>query len=333
MYLLGVDAGATKTYCLVSDERGNVVGFGSAGTGNYEAFGLESAMKEIDTAISGAFKEANIGRADIGCFCLAGADFPEDFDMLKKAVENLNRVSTVIIKNDSIAALRSGIGEDNYGVVVIMGTGTNAAGIDKTGKEARLFGEGFVFGDWGGSGDISREALHRVFRHFDGRGEKTILSQMVLDFFNEPDFISLAKDLYYGRIERGKIHLLAPLVFDAAYKGDRVAVEIVKKVASETAVSAWAIIKQLHLEREPIKVVLGGSVFKAKGPLLLDFIRAELHSYTPVAKTVLPKYEPVVGALLIAFDNYAKSQTSDILSNIDATLPKHLKINREEEIL
>ena len=54
-------------------------------------FWLEAAMKEIDTAISGAFKEANIERADIGCFCLAGADFPEDFEMLKKAVENLNR--------------------------------------------------------------------------------------------------------------------------------------------------------------------------------------------------------------------------------------------------
>ncbi|MGC9063919.1 MAG: BadF/BadG/BcrA/BcrD ATPase family protein, partial [bacterium] len=133
MYLLGVDAGATKTYCLVSDERGNILGFGSAGTGNYETFGLESAMKEIDTAILGAFREANIQRADVGCFCLAGADFPEDFDMLKRAVESLNRVDIVMIKNDSLAALRAGLDQDNYGVVVIMGTGTNAAGIDKTG--------------------------------------------------------------------------------------------------------------------------------------------------------------------------------------------------------
>ena len=333
MYLLGVDAGATKTYCLVSDERGSITGFGSAGTGNYEAFGLESAMKEIDTAISGAFKEANIERADIGCFCLAGADFPEDFEMLKKAVENLKRVDRVIIKNDSLAALRAGLGDDKYGVVVIMGTGTNAAGIDKRGRETRLFGEGFVFGDWGGAGDIAREALHRVFRDFDGRGERTILSQMVLEFFNKSDFVSLAKDLYYGRIERGKIPLLSPLVFDAAYEGDRVAVEIVKKVADETAVSAWAIIKQLHLEKESVKVVLGGSVFKAKGPLLLDLVRAELHSYVPLARIVLPRYEPVVGALLLAFDSYSEVKDPEFLSNIDVTLPKHLKIDREEEIL
>ncbi|MGC9064161.1 MAG: N-acetylglucosamine kinase, partial [bacterium] len=202
---------------------------------------------------------------------------------------------------------------------------------DKTGREARLFGEGFVFGDWGGAGDVSREALHRVFRDFDGRGERTILSRMILEFFNESDFVSLAKDLYYGRIERAKIPLLAPLVFDAAYEGDRVAVEIVKKVASETAISAWAIIKQLHLEREPIKVVLGGSIFKARGPLLFDLIKAELHSYIPMAKIVVPRYEPVVGALLLAFDHYTKVQIPEIFTNIDTTLPQHLKINREEE--
>ena len=45
-----------------------------------------------------------------------------------------------------------------------------------------------------------------------------MLSQMVLEFFNESDFVSLAKDLYYGRIERDKVPLLSPLVFDAAYE-------------------------------------------------------------------------------------------------------------------
>jgi len=35
-YYLGLDAGATKTYCLVGDDAGHVLGFARAGTGNYE---------------------------------------------------------------------------------------------------------------------------------------------------------------------------------------------------------------------------------------------------------------------------------------------------------
>lgn len=332
MYLLGIDAGASKTHCLVANEKGEILGFGSGGTGNYEVFGLESAMKEIDNAILGAISPIGIDKVDVGCFCLAGADFPEDFEMLEGAVKRLNKVDRVIIKNDSLAALKAGIAEEEYGVAVIMGSGTNAVGIGKSGEEARLFGEGFMFGDWGGAGDISREILHRVFRDYDGRGEKTILSEKVLEFFGENDFVSLAKNLYYGRIDRNKILLLTPILFECAYEGDMVAVEIVKKIARETALSAWAIMKRLSLERESVKVVLGGSIFKAKGPLLIDYVKAELHSFNPKSEIVLPRYEPVVGALLLAFDYQFKGIDSAHLDKIESTVPQSLKINREERL-
>lgn len=329
MYLLGVDAGATKTHCLVADKKGKILGFGSGGTGNYEVFGLDSAMKEIDRAILEALNMAKIDKADFGCFCLAGADFPEDFVMLEEAVSKLNRVNKVIIKNDTLAALKAGITQEPYGIAVIMGTGTNAVGIGKSGEEARLFGEGFLFGDWGGSGDISREILHRVFRAYDGRGEETILAEKVLKFFEEDDFVSLAKKLYYGKIDRSKILLLTPILFECAYLGDKVSIEIVKKIAKETALSAWAIMKRLSLQREPVKVVLGGSIFKAKGPLLIDFIRAEIHSFNPNAEIILPRYEPVVGALLLSFYYHFGEITPEVYSNIESTISENLKINRE----
>lgn len=330
MYLIGIDAGASKTHCLVADEKGKVLGFGSGGTGNYEVFGLESAMKEIDKAISEAFNMTGIEKADIGCFCLAGADFPEDFEMLEESISKLQRVNKVIVKNDTLAALKAGIIDEPYGIAVIMGTGTNAVGIGKSGEEARLFGEGYLFGDWGGSGDISREMLHRVFRAYDGRGEETILTEKVLEFFQETDFVSLAKKLYYGKIDRSKILLLTPILFECAYQGDRVSVDIVKMIAKETALSAYAIMKRLSLVKEKVKVVLGGSIFKAKGPLLTDFIRAELHSFNPMAEIVLPKYEPVVGALLLSFDYHFGQVIPEVYKNIESTVFENLKINREE---
>ncbi len=37
---LGLDAGGTKTYCLVGDANGHLLGFGQAGCGNYELHGV-----------------------------------------------------------------------------------------------------------------------------------------------------------------------------------------------------------------------------------------------------------------------------------------------------
>jgi N-acetylglucosamine kinase-like BadF-type ATPase len=62
--------------------------------------------------------------------------------------------------NDSFVALRAGTVQP-WGVVIVAGTGTVAAGRNPAGDEFRTMGEGAIFGDFGDEFDVSELAVAR----------------------------------------------------------------------------------------------------------------------------------------------------------------------------
>lgn len=329
-YVLGVDGGASKTFCLVAREDGHILGFGRGGPSNHQEFGLEAAMAQIAHSVGEAFAQAKVSHREVrlGMFCLAGADLPEDYAMLSQAVEDLGVCQKVVVKNDTMAALRSGLSRP-WGVVVICGTGTNAAGRAPDGGEIILPALGPISGDWGGGAEIGQEIIRRIMRAWDGRGKPTVLLHMVLDSLGVSSPERLLQMLYRNQIEQHQILGLAPLLFEAAYAGDEVACQLVKEVGMEMGISARTIIRRLSLEDNDVEVVLGGSIFKAKGPLLIDTIKQVIHEIAPRASIVLPKFEPVVGALFLALEAVGVEVKGRVRKNIKDTLPKELFIERQ----
>ncbi len=168
-YYMGIDAGGTKTFVLVGDETGKVLGFGRSGAGNYEAYGIESAKQEIQKAVSTALEEAGLKLSDINGIGMgiAGADIPEDYVMLEEEIftpmfGNIPRC----FRNDSMAGLRGGT-QKPYGIVIACGTGCVCAGKNKEGKEARVGGISEEFGDKVSGTSIGQEGLHAVWRYRD----------------------------------------------------------------------------------------------------------------------------------------------------------------------
>jgi N-acetylglucosamine kinase-like BadF-type ATPase len=299
-YYLGVDAGGSKTEAVILDEEGNILGFGRSGPGNYEVSGIENAKKNWLLAIEmakGEFRNINFEKA---CFGLAGADFPEDFEMLKGEVELLNIAKEVCIENDTAIALRAGT-KDYWGIIIIMGAGTNGYGRRKDGKSFRFFGEGYIFGDWGGASSIVQEMLHYAFRSYDGRGEKTILEEIVLNYFSVKNFDELAKKLYYHHIEWSKVLNLAPYLFKAIEKEDIVAKRIGEKIVDETVRGVYALMKKLDIMDEETPVILAGSLYKG-AKWLKEYISAKIHMFSPKAKVEMLKIPPAIGAGIIAWE-------------------------------
>lgn len=301
-FVLGVDAGNSKTHAVVSTLAGRLLGLARTGPGNYEAVGMAQAMQNIKQACLEAVAKAGLQPgAEAACFGLAGADFPEDYPMLEAEVRKLELAPAVQVVNDTMVGLRGGVRQP-YGVVVIMGAGANACGRSPAGQDARLLGEGFIFGDWGGGGMISEAIMHHVFRAYDGRGPRTLLTDLVLQALGVSDMEELARRLYRETIPRSSLLNLTPLVFEAAYEGDPVAVKLVERIGEEAAACAITLIRRLALDRDPVPVVLAGSIFKGKGPLLLDIVRARVHEVAPRACISRPKFEPVVGAAIMALE-------------------------------
>ncbi|MCL6518235.1 MAG: kinase [Armatimonadetes bacterium] len=326
-YVIGVDGGATKTFALVAQTDGTIVGFGKSGCGSYEMAGIEAAKSNILDAIEQALSQKDTPRnaVELGCFALAGADFyPEDFDLLEKAMRELGVAKQVIIRNDSIAGLRAGTFRP-YGVCIIMGTGFNGAGIGKDGTEVRFFGEGYIFGDLGGGGAIARDALFHAMRAYDGRGKPTVLMQKALDHWGAKDMEELARILYYNKESLKKISPFCPKVFEAAFDGDEVAQGIIRKFGEEAGISANALIRRLGFENEEFECVMAGSVFKGKGTLMMDTVRSIVLPVAPKARVITPRYEPVVGALMLALEAAGVQIEGNAQFRLDNSVPNELK--------
>jgi len=329
--VLGVDAGATKTFALVADEGGHILGFGQAGPGNHQVAGPELALAEIRRACEEALAQAGVSPpVDFGFFGLAGADLPVDFAFLTPAVEGMGLARRVRIKNDTLVALRAGL-RRSWGVAVICGTGFNAGGIGPDGREVQLPGLGALSGDWGGGADIAQEAIRLICRAWDGRGQPTALTEMALTALGFPSVEELISQLYQsqfdyypGQFDQRQLLSLVPLVFEAAYAGDQVAQDLLVRVGTEVGITANAIIKRLGLENTDVEVVLGGSVFKGKGPLLVDTVTQVVHRVAPRAAIVLPEFEPVVGAVFLALEGLGVEVNQAIYANVRASLPGEL---------
>lgn len=288
---------------MLLDETGRLLGFGAAGAGNHQMGGLDSALHEISTAARGALSTAGVApeQVELGCFCLAGADLPQDFRLLQNALEGQGLARQVVIKNDCMAALRCGLSRP-WGVAVICGTGFNAAGRAQDGREIVLPGLGLISGDWGGGGDLVEEMIRAVMRDWDGRGRPTALTRAVLDALGKNSAEELMLALYNRRLSRRRLLPLAPLLFEVAETGDAVAREIVVRMGAEVGVTANTLLRRLDLLQSDAEVVLSGSVFKGTGTLLLDTVRQVVRGAAPRARLVRPALEPVAGAALLALD-------------------------------
>lgn len=303
-YFLGLDAGGTKTHCLVGDETGRVLGFGSAGTGNYEVHGVVPALEENRKAVYSALAAAGLQLSDISGIGMgiAGADIPEDYVMLER--EMFTPLFGDIprdFQNDSMAGLRGGT-QAAHGIVIACGTGCVCAGKNRQGEHSRVGGLGEEFGDECTGSQIGRDGLQRVWQARDDIIPPTLLTQKFVERSGCRDVEDLFLRLYRRHMTYADLQPMAKLVFDAALEGDEAAAGILRKGGRYLAAMVNAVARRLHMTEDRFDVVMAGSVFKGSSPILADTMREAILEECPHAVTVMPAFEPVVGALLMGME-------------------------------
>jgi len=300
-FYLGLDAGGTKTYCLIGDETGQIRGFGRAGTGNYEGYGLEAARREIEKAVGDALAAAALTIDDIDGVGMgvAGADIPDDFEMLERELfQPLFGDIRRVFRNDSFGGLRGGT-RDPFGVVIACGTGCVCAGVNRQGEETRVGGISEDFGDRVSGSSIGIHGLKAVFRARDGITGATKLTEKFVARAGCTDVDDLFHKMYYGKVTYQDLQPMAKLVFDAAWEGDSIACDILEWGGRYLGEMVNAAIRNLNMQQDEFDVVMAGSVFQGRSPVLVDSMRMVVHRECPSARLIMPLYEPVVGALLL----------------------------------
>ena len=301
---LGLDAGATKTFCIIGDETGRILGFGRAGAGNYECFGVEAAARENQTAVQAALADAGLTLNEISGIGMgiAGADLPEDYEMLEREIFTpLFGEIPRVFRNDSMGGLRGGLREP-LGIVIACGTGCVCAGVNRTGREARVGGLGDEFGDKVSGSSIGTEGLLAVWRARDGVCGPTALTDLFVERSGCAHVDELFHKMYRREITYADLQPMAKLVFDAARLGDRAACDILEWGGCYLGEMVNACARKLDMCHDKFQVAMAGSVFKGNSPVLVDAMKTVIHRECPAAEPVMPIFEPVVGALMLGME-------------------------------
>ena len=288
VYYLGIDGGGTKTALKLTAEDGTVLRTWQAPACNPYDIGMDKAQKILrhaiyeicgDTPLSSIVMFAGIAGGTAGENRGQLASFFDMFHFLRAANGS---------DNDNL--IEAGLhGSD--GITLLMGTGVCLFTV-KGGEKRRMAGWGYLFDNGGSAYDLGRDAIHAAYGDFDGSAEKTLL-RTLLEEAENGTMDELLGGFYKGG--KRKIASYAPLVFEAADAGDRIAEEIITRNVGVAAGLLDAAAEQFPNGAE-IPVVIAGGVTKEQ--TLLPRLNSQLTDKR--LRVQILDTEPVDGAVLLA---------------------------------
>lgn len=319
-YVLGVDAGNSKTVALVAALDGSVVGAGRSGCGDISnrAVGVAAALANVEAAVTAALETVmpDQHRLVAQAFSMAGADWPEDFTFLSTHVSCWG--ANVQVVNDAVGALRAG-SPDGVGVAIVCGTYAVSAARSPQGKTWHAH----FWQETGGAFRFGEETLRAVYRAELGIDPATSLTGAVLEFFGRDS----VQDVLHALTARGAslpshaVARLTPVLLNEAASGDRAACAIVSAQGRVLADYALAAARQVGIGDTPFKLLLTGGVFRHPSRLLEAAIADRVQVHTPGVTVFRSDCEPVVGAVLLALEAAAVTPRPALYERLRASLP------------
>jgi len=297
MFVLGIDAGGTKTVCQLANERAEILAEARRGGANLQASGELEVEKVLHEVMEEAIGDRELTPAAI-CLGIAGVDRPDDARVVRSIMKRVGYKAKCLVVNDALVALEAGA-PGRPGVVVIAGTGSISYGRNDRNQAARAGGWGYMLGDEGSGYWIGRAALRAVLRAADRRGPATKLTDLLLAFYGVARAQDLIHQVYSGTLRPAAIAALAKCVQSAFTDGDAVAIGILRGAADQLESSALSVARRLDMIGSEFPFVLSGGMYRAV-PWLEEELGRRLMLASPRSRTLLLEIEPAYGAVRLA---------------------------------
>jgi N-acetylglucosamine kinase-like BadF-type ATPase len=294
---LGIDAGGSKTTCVVGDET-SVLATASTEGSNVIRWGEAEARAQLQEAIQQSCASAAVKLADVRRICvgMAGAARPVISSIVKEIVAEIYSGEIEVV-GDMVIAMQAAFGS-KPGVIVIAGTGSIAYGRSKEGQTARAGGWGFAISDEGSGQWIGRNAVSGVMRAQDeDEAAPTGLALSILHAWHLQTLDELVRSA--NASPSPDFSNLFPHVLAAADAGDPIARTVLTQAGAELAGLAKIVISRLFEESPSVQVAMAGGVFR-NAALVRNVFYNSLRSEYPQAVVGATVIEPVKGALELA---------------------------------
>ncbi len=301
-YMIAIDGGGTKTDTVLFQDDGHII-FQTKGLGtNPLDVGVEESKRRLLELIKTSADKSPSGLSAIYCGVAGLVYFDSYFD--KEITDPYSKNFT--IETDGRNLISSELCNNEDGCCLIVGTGCGSW------VRNHNYDNIFHVGGWGylvdtlGSGySLGREAVRAVCLAHDGRGRKTVLTDLLKEE-TQLDLLRCLPILYEGG--RAKFASLAHLVFEGKKMNDTVCTDIIEEGAERLAELIRAVDPYFQ---EDFPVVTGGGVVTAF-PEYYELIKTKCPQR---AHLILASAPPIFGAAVEAMHHSGLKIKSDFRNN------------------
>ncbi|MEN1967378.1 BadF/BadG/BcrA/BcrD ATPase family protein [Lentibacillus sp. N15] len=323
-HIIAIDGGGTKTNAVLADDTGSIYAYSSTGPTNPNTISGEVLEQTLQLLFADLKKQASESFAKVTTVFagIAGASSPQNAKQLQFSLEQISPANaSITVEIDTVNALYSGT-YGKPGMVQIAGTGAISFGINQHRHRERVGGWGYLLGDEGSGYAIGQQGIIAVLKAYDGRGEQTILTKIVSQYFGVARGEEIIQHVYSSAIPKVEIAAAAKLVFQAYKQNDPVAKEIIHRASRELCWSVRTLYRKLFSGEKTILVLCGG-IF-SESSIIPQHIKKDLFQSHQQIEMVLPKLPPVGGAVIGAYLACEITITNKVIENLIENFKKRI---------
>ncbi len=287
-YYIAADGGGTKLLAVLYDEDRAVVR--SARTrGTNTLFRPKEAVLSEAEELAGELIPPEVSAVEGVDFSIVGDSSPY-LDAFRRRCT----LGDVRGHGEGHVALASaGV---RYGVAAQAGTGSDAFFI-QPGVNTGVGGWGMVLGDEGGGFDIGLKTLRAAVWSQDGRGEKSVLPDLLKEAWGMKDLWEMVNRVSGNPDMRSLVASVTHITEKAAAMNDPAAVAIYQSAGHELALQVLAAVRNGGGTFTG-PVIASGGAWKGSRHMFETF-RSEVAAVHPEAEIRFPDFEPLVGSVIL----------------------------------
>ncbi len=293
-FYLAADGGGTKLQTILYDENFRILRTARVAGVNTLYKPADVVRNNIDGMISellyGLVEEGSIPVIESVDLCLIGSG-----DVMKAALEKHATVKKFVSHNEPVVGLAASL--KTSGILALSGTGSDAFFVKDRLCLQSVGGWGPLLGDEGSGYEIGLHTLKAAIYSYDGRREKSMLYDLVMEEWGLSRLWDLVRRLAGNPDARHEVASAAKLCGKAAHAGDKTALRIYENAALEMSLQARTVIEQ-HRDEWDGTIAITGSAWKGH-PRMFEVFADEMKLIYPEAKVIQPVYDAVVGCVVL----------------------------------
>lgn len=281
-YLIGIDAGGTKSELIAYDLNDNVIFDKIGGAGN-PAVNLDKTVNNIISLIgdcTSVLGKDNCLLISIGMASVESGNYAE---LIKKYVESTYGIDTKIF-NDAEMACKAYFG-NNDGILAIAGTGSSCF-VQKNGQGEMVGGWGHIIGDEGSGYHTVMEVIKNIVCKFDKNIPYDNLNKKILTKIGGASRSEIMNFIYGN--EKSTIAALFPVIVECSMEGDSYAVSLLENAGRLLAELTCTAYKKKEYKSN-ITIGIKGGVFHNSCCLIsayMNELQKNLNGFNIIAEDI-----------------------------------------------